>query len=105
MTISYELHKAPEIPREEYEKAQALGMHVVTVFCEERGAQVGDPSGVYFTAMVAFLPRHGDRIKLSDGTTCEVERAVFELVNTPDTDSGDTCRRLDPTVLAYKIQN
>jgi len=61
-----------------------MGMHVVTIICEEPGARVGDYTGVSFLAVLPFVPRIGEDILLQDGKRCKVGRVVHKIFTTDE---------------------
>ena len=79
MPIEYDPDVRPELTMEMLLDAQDWGLHPVHILCDEPDAAVGDESGVSFWALVASVPRQGDRIDLEDGGTCEVQRVAFKV--------------------------
>jgi len=78
MTINRDADDSPDVSRGMIREAEALGMQIVCIICDDPDAQVGDKTSVSFTAIVQFLPRAGDRITLEDDTVCEVVRSFFK---------------------------
>src|SRR5687768_7953014 len=81
--ISYDPDEKPGIDPEANAEAEKLGMRLIHVICDERGAQVGDAGAVSFMAMSPYLPRPGERIILEDGTTCDVLRVIHKVTRGP----------------------
>ena len=103
MSINYDPDAIPEITREMLEEADQFRLHPVHVICDEAGAQVGDAAGVSFIALVSFLPRAGDRITLTDGSTCEVKRTYFKVAQRNNDAGRIASIHLIPTLVAHKI--
>ena len=77
--ISYDPDEAPNIDPEAHERADAAGLHMIHVVCDEPGAKVGDAAGVSFVSYGHFLPREGEIIKLEDGKRCRVRNILYKL--------------------------
>lgn len=103
MLFSYDPDKVPEISGAIIEQSRVMGMHIIHVICDEPGAKHGDAGGVTFITMTPFLPKPGDRIELSDGTSCEVSRVFFRVVETNDDDGKLITTALFPNVVAIKL--
>jgi hypothetical protein len=98
--ISKESDGKPQLPPGMVSQALAEGSHVAHILCDEPGAKVGDGGSVSFWAIVPFLPRAGDKIKLENGKYCVVHRAYWSVVRT----QGDFLR-LVPNVVAYLTED
>lgn len=102
MLINYDPDGKPEITREMTQLATALRMHIVHVICDEPAGEEGeegDPAwaGVSFAAVMPFLPRVGDEIRLEDGKTCRVERVIYRVF------TRDGCVCANPNVYAVLL--
>ena len=84
--------------------AKELGLHIVQIICDEDRAEIGDQTGVSFFALVSFIPRQGDRIKLDDGRTCEVEKVYFKIARHKDRNGKDESLMLMPNVYALLVE-
>lgn len=100
MAISRDPDRAPKSTPEEEALAQELDLQLLNVICDEPGAQVGDATGVSFTALTPGIPAAGDHIILQDGTVCEVRRIHWKVVSIPDSDGRTSCQCLVPNVSA-----
>src|SRR4051812_31451166 len=99
VVISYDPDKHPELSNDAVKDAESLNMQIVNVICDEPGAKVGDNTGVAFLSITPFVPRIGERIKLEDGTMCEVKMVFHRVSRLPDTKTT----ALVPTVLAVRL--
>lgn len=97
--INYDPDKAAELDEETLEEGLRLGLTPVHIICDEANAKVGDPVGVSFYAFVEFVPRIGERIKLEDGTSCQVVMVIHKVSRAPDLKPI----RLIPNVVAKRL--
>jgi hypothetical protein len=77
MSINYDPNKKPEITTEMVNLAKKLNLQLVNIICDEKEAQVGDPTGLSFITMTPFLPRPEDQIILESGSTYQVKQIFF----------------------------
>jgi hypothetical protein len=76
-----------------------MGLHPIQIICDEPDAKVGEPQGISFLALVAFVPRVGEMVQLPDGKMATVTGVYYQAVQTP----GAKVVRLVPTV--YTVRN
>ncbi len=103
MLINYDPDGIPILTDDILEEAEQLRLHPVLVLCDEPGARVGTLTGVSFVALVAFIPRHGDRIVLEDGRTCEVNRVYYKVTTRKNAREKAKSVLLVPNVTAYLL--
>jgi hypothetical protein len=103
MLINYDPDGKPIFTDDIIEEAEQLRLHPVLILCDEPRAQVGDPTGVSFIALVAFIPRQGDRIVLEDGRVCEVSKVYYKVLPRKDTHGKTQSILLVPNVTAYLL--
>ena len=84
-SVSKDPDGIPRLDPDEFQEATSYGLHPINVTCDEPGAEVGDGGGVSFAAFVRFLPRVGDRLRIEDGSMCQVVRVYHGLVKLPNT--------------------
>jgi hypothetical protein len=98
-SISYDPDRVPDIDNRLFDKAKAYGMQIVHIIRDERGAKVGEPTGVSFFAIVPTVPRIGERLHLHDKSVCTVRQIHWSLVTDPD-----GLMRLVPNLYAERIR-
>src|SRR4051812_47204569 len=80
MSVSYDPDEIPNLDQAIVDEADAMGMQIVHVICDEPSAKVGDVGGVAFFAIVPAMPRTGERIELQDRTVCIVRDIIWRVV-------------------------
>ena len=78
MSVNYDPSKKPEITTEMVNLAKKLNLQLVNIICDEEDAQVGDPTGLSFITMTAFLPRPEEQIILENGSVYQVKQIFFQ---------------------------
>ena len=103
MLLNYDPDSKPVLTPNALTLAKENGLHPVCVICDEKGARVGDATGLSFTAVTSFVPRVGDRIVLERGEQCRVENVYFRVVTSRDANGKADAVMLVPTVHAKRM--
>jgi hypothetical protein len=105
MLVNYDPGGSSQVPPAMLQWQDELGLHLVHIICDEPNAKVSDPSAITFFALVAFLPRRGDRIMLANGRLCQVENAIFKVSNLPAFEGRPPAIMLMPNIRAVLLED
>lgn len=96
MAINRDPSEVPKFTEELLERAELRGMEIVNIVCM---SEQDEDTPLNFLAMVHFLPRKGEFIRLENRRRCEVVD-VWHNVAKSSLQSGDAAFSLVPNVYA-----
>lgn len=105
MSISKDPSRAPALPAEYIHDGQQFRLHPVLIHCDGEGAHRDELGSVSFWALVAFVPRVGERIVLENGSGCDVERVLYKVTKVPSRTGGSPVYSLIPNVYAVLVHH